>query len=91
MPEKQMKGDRRATVLIVAAIALAVAGATVILSSAAWAGGGGGGLGITFGTANPYRGPYYSTHEDAGGCVWKRQLFVDHRGRRVSKRVRVCY
>ena len=63
-----------------------------LLSSAAFAqGGGGGGLGITFGTHNPYAGPYYSKDEDVGGCVWRRQWIVDDRGRRVLRRIRICY
>jgi hypothetical protein len=41
-----------------------------LLSSTAFAqGGGGGAFGITFGTHNPYTGPYYSPDEDVGGCV----------------------
>ena len=43
--------------------------ATALLSNTAFAQGGGGGFGITFGTHNPYTGPYYSPDEDVGGCL----------------------
>jgi hypothetical protein len=63
-----------------------------LLSSTAFAqGGGGGAFGITFGTHNPYTGPYYSPDEDVGGCVWRRQWVLDDRGRHVLRRIRICY
>ena len=78
-----------ATVKTTATIA---AFATALLSSAAFAQeGGGGGLGITLGTHNPYAGPKYSADKDVGGCVWRNQWIVDDRGRRVLRRIRICY
>jgi hypothetical protein len=52
---------------------------------------GGGGLGLTFGN-NPYTGPYYSYNPppNSHACMWKRRSVVDHRGRRIFKRTRVC-
>jgi hypothetical protein len=65
---------------------------TALLSGDAHAqGGGGGGLGITRGTPKPYITGPYNKEEDAGGCIWRREWIVDERGRRVLRRIRVCY
>jgi hypothetical protein len=75
-----------------AARILIIAAMIALLSGAAHAqGGGGGGLGITLGTHNPYIIGPYSKEEDVGGCTWRRQWIVDERGRRVLRRVRICY
>lgn len=66
---------------------------TALLSGDAHAqgGGGGGGLGITRGTPKPCITGPYNKEEDAGGCIWRREWIVDERGRRVLRRIRVCY
>jgi len=63
----------------------------VFATPASAQGGGGGGFGFTFGSHNPYVGPKYSSDEDVGGCVWRRQWTVDARGRRILKKIRICY
>ena len=64
--------------------------AAVLLASPAIAQGGGG-FGMTLGAQNV--GPKYPGDEerDAVGCVWRRQWIIDDRGRRILRRVRICY
>ena len=52
---------------------------------------GGGGFGLTLGAQNA--GPRYPGDEerDVGGCVWRRQWIIDERGRRVLRRIRICF
>jgi len=68
---------------------LVVACAALLAASPAIAQGGGG-----FGLSVPQNiGPRYPGDEerDVGGCVWRKQWIVDDRGRRMLRRVRVCY
>ncbi|MGC2437911.1 MAG: hypothetical protein WA478_14620, partial [Pseudolabrys sp.] len=67
-----------------------VACAAVLAASPALAQGGGG-FGVTLGDQN--LGSRYPGDEgrDAGGCVWWRQWIVDDRGRRILRRIRICY
>lgn len=68
--------------------AICAACAVLLLASPAIAQGG---FGVTLGSQN--LGPRYPGDEerDAGGCVWRRQWVVDKQGRRILRRVRICY
>ena len=49
------------------------------------------GFGLTTGPDNPYAGSYYTQDRDAGDCIWRKYWVNDQNGRRVLKRVRICY
>ena len=70
---------------------IAICATMLMLAGPALAqGGGAGGFGLSFGSRDPY-GPKYSSQEDVGGCVWRREWVTDHRGRRILKKIRICY
>jgi len=49
------------------------------------------GFGFTTGSHNPYAGPSYTQDRDVGDCIWRKYWVTDRHGRRVQKRVRICY